>query len=416
MKCLHNILTMLLLLSVVLPSKAQEPVKCRVPAYDFTHFDRNKLIYPGDSSAMECFFEKLDTLFFTGQGKVNIMHIGGSHVQAGVFSQQMRDNLLNLAPGITSGRGLVFPFMKTNTPASYIINSTGEWSYCRNAVAFDTRLGLAGASVTTCDTTASFSIVTREKKPRDITPAFDFNYVKILGYGDKTMTPVVHFNDKIINGSYDEKEGSYTFQLPDYTDSLYVDFNHAEGTFTVTGVYLDNGQPGITYHGIGVNGARVDSYLNCEDLERDLKLVKPDLVIFGIGINDAAADTFTKEKFKRDYDQLIRIIHKVSPDCALLFVTNNDSYKRIKKNKYQVNPNGVLAEEAFMELGKKHNAAVWDFFDIMGGLTSMQNWQDENIAQKDKVHFTNNGYTLIGDLLFNALMDRYMEHLKTHKL
>ena len=180
----------------------------------------------------------------------------------------------------------------------------------------------------------------------------------------------------------------------------------------MTGVYLDNGMPGITYHGIGVNGARVDSYLKCLDLERDMRLVNPDLVIFGIGINDAAADTFTKEKFIRDYDALIEVIHKVNPNCALIFVTNNDSYKKVSRRRYEVNPNGLIAEEAFMELGRKHDGAVWDFFDLMGGLRSMQQWQNEGIAQADKVHFTNAGYCLIGDLLFNALMDRYMEHLK----
>lgn len=387
-------------------------MKRDIPDYSCVNLDRNRLIYPGDSLAMERFFDKLDTLLFTGKGNVSIMHIGGSHVQAGVFSQAMRDDLLNLTPGLTAGRGLVFPFMKTNTPCSYCISRTGEWDYCRNAVAFDTRLGLAGASVTTSDTTASFSIVTREKRPSELTPVFDFNYVKILGYGD--MVPYVHFNNDTLVGTYDEEEGSFTFVLPDFTDSLYVDFNQAHGTFTVTGVYLDNGMPGITYHGIGVNGAKVSSYLSCEDLERDLKLVHPDLVIFGIGINDAAADTFTKEKFKNDYTTLINIIHRVSPDCALLLVTNNDSFKKVSRKKYEVNPNGLLAEEAFLELGEQHNAAVWDFFDIMGGLKSMAHWENEGLAQKDKIHFTNQGYNLIGDLLFNALMDRYKEHLN-HK-
>lgn len=410
-----SIFIALILAFIASSSLAQGTVKRKTPDYAFANFDHNKILYPGDSLAMERFFDKLDTLLFYGQGKINIMHIGGSHVQAGVFSQEMRDNLLSLCPGITAGRGLLFPFMKTNTPASYSVTRTGEWDYCRNAVPFDTRLGLAGASVTTSDPEASFTILTREKNPRDITPVFDFNLVKILGYGDNdSIVPVVHFNNRILKGNYNRKEGSYTFRLPDYTDSLYVDFNQVPGTFTVTGIYLDNGMPGITYHGIGVNGARVDSYLSCLDLERDLKLVKPDLVIFGIGINDAAADSFTKEKFKRDYSQLIDLIHEVSPDCALIFVTNNDSYKRIKKNRYQVNPNGVLAQQAFHELGKKYNAGVWDFFDIMGGLRSMQQWQDQNMAQKDKIHFTNPGYTLIGDLLFNALMDRYMEHLKNN--
>ena len=35
-------------------------------------------------------------------------------------------------------------------------------------------------------------------------------------------------------------------------------------------------------------------------------------------------------------------------------------------------------------------------------------------SSRYKVHFTVAGYSLIGDLLFNALMDRYMEHLN-HK-
>ena len=389
---------------------AQGPTTLETPDYSFTNFDHNHLIYPGDSLTMECFFAKLDTLFLTGKGHVSIMHIGGSHVQAGVFSQQMRDNLLNLFPGITAGRGLVFPYMMTNTPASYFISRTGEWEYFRNALPFETRMGLAGASVTTSDTAASFSIVTREKAPRDITPVFDFNVVKILGYG--TMTPVIHFNDNTITGTYNKEEGAYTFTLPDYTDSLYVDFNHDTGTFTVTGVYLDNGMPGITYHGIGINGARVDSYLKCQDLKRDLQLVNPDLVIFGIGINDAAAESFSKERFINDYSHLVDTIRDVNPKCALIFVTNNDSYRKVSRKKYEVNTNGVLAEEAFMTLGEKYDGAVWDFFDIMGGLESMKDWEEEGIAQKDKVHFTSAGYALIGDLLFNALMERYMEHIK----
>ena len=410
------VLIYLLFTFVTATAWAQQPLKVRIPEYTGISLEGNRLLYPGDSLAMERFFDKLDQLLFTGQGHVNIMHIGGSHVQAGTFSQQMRDNLLQLDPSITAGRGLVFPYMKTNPPCSYLISSTGEWTYNRNAVPFDTRLGLAGASVTTSDPDASFSIVTREKRPRDITPDFDFNLVKILGYGDNdNIIPVVHFQNKTLKGNYNKQEGAWTFKLPDYTDSLYVDFDHVAGTFTVTGVYLDNGLPGITYHGIGVNGARVDSYLSCEDLERDLKLVKPDLVIFGIGINDAAGDSFTKERFKRDYDELIRIIHKVSPGCALLFVTNNDSYKKVKKNKYQVNPNGAVAEQAFLELGKKHNAAVWDFFELMGGLHSMAVWENAGLAQKDKVHFTQQGYALIGDLLYNALMDRYIEHLNNRQ-
>ena len=70
-----------------------------------------------------------------------------------------------------------------------------------------------------------------------------------------------------------------------------------------------------------------------------------------------------------------------------------------------------MVEEAFMELAKKHNAAVWDQFDIMGGFGSMQDWEMADLAKKDKVHFTNSGYKLLGDLLYNALIYKYMNHV-----
>ena len=205
--------------------------------------------------------------------------------------------------------------------------------------------------------------------------------------------------------------------MPDFTDSICIFFDSVPGEFTLTGVLLENGLPGISVHGIGVNGASVPSYLRCDDFERDLNLIRPDLIIFGIGINDAAEKDFDKRIFKSHYNELIEVIKRVNPDCALLFMTNNDSYKRLKgyrkKARYEVNPNGIIAEEAFMEMGEQYNAAVWNQFDIMGGLRSMQDWEKAGLAQKDKVHFTSIGYQLLGDLLYNALISRYIEHVKS---
>ena len=48
----------------------------------------------------------------------------------------------------------------------------------------------------------------------------------------------------------------------------------------------------------------------------------------------------------------------------------------------------------------------------MGGLGSMQQWQGKGLAQTDKVHFTNAGYQLVGDLLYNALITEYIKHVK----
>ena len=409
----------LMLLGRLLTAQSLPLVK-PVPDLAFAHFDRNQIVYPGDSLAMERFFQKMDSVVFLGEGNLSIMHIGGSHVQAGVFTQQFRDNLLSVSTELIGGQNFVFPFTAggTNNPSHYIVRSTGEWAYCRNAVRRETdkRMGLAGAAITTTDPEATVSIMTREKNPTALTPDFDFNKVTVIGFSEtENVVPVVSYDGTTIDGLYDEWKSAYTFALPTFTDSICILFDTVAGEFTLQGVLLENDMAGISVHGVGVNGASVPSYLRCDDFERDLELIRPDLIIFGIGINDAAEKDFTKEGFMDNYDELIQIIQRVSPDCALLFVTNNDSYKRVKVKKktvYEVNPNGKVVEEAFMEMGREYNAAVWDQFDIMGGLKSMQEWENAGLAKKDKVHFTNEGYRLIGDLLYNALITRYMEHVK----
>lgn len=409
-----------LLLVYRLLSAQTLPLVKPVPDLPFAHLERNQIIYPGDSLAMERFFQKMDSVVFFGEGNLSIMHLGGSHVQAGMFTQQFRDNLLSISTDLMGGQYFVFPFSTggTNNPSHYIVRSSGTWTYCRNAVRKETnkRMGLAGAAITTNDSTARVSILTKERYPSNLPPDYDFNKVTVIGFSEtENVVPVVSYDGTTIQGQYDEWKSTYTFSLPDFTDSICIMFDSVPGEFTLTGILLENDMPGISVHGVGVNGARVSSYLRCDDFERDLNLIRPDLIIFGIGINDAAEKDFEKNNFKRNYNELIKVIKRVNPDCALLFITNNDSYKREKvkkKIRYEVNLNGMIVEEAFMELGKKYNAAVWNQFDIMGGLESMQDWEEAGLAKKDKVHFTNEGYRLLGDLLYNALITRYIEHIQ----
>ena len=409
-----------LLLVYRLLSAQTLPLVKPVPDLPFAHLERNQIIYPGDSLAMERFFQKMDSVVFFGEGNLSIMHLGGSHVQAGMFTQQFRDNLLSISTDLMGGQYFVFPFSTggTNNPSHYIVRSSGTWTYCRNAVRKETdkRMGLAGAAITTNDSTARVSILTKERYPSNLPPDYDFNKVTVIGFSEtENVVPVVSYDGTTIQGQYDEWKSTYTFSLPDFTDSICIMFDSVPGEFTLTGILLENDMPGISVHGVGVNGARVSSYLRCDDFERDLNLIRPDLIIFGIGINDAAEKDFEKNNFKRNYNELIKVIKRINPDCALLFITNNDSYKREKvkkKIRYEVNLNGMIVEEAFMELGKKYNAAVWNQFDIMGGLESMQDWEEAGLAKKDKVHFTNEGYRLLGDLLYNALITRYIEHIQ----
>ena len=256
------------------------PLLKSVPNYPFTHFEQNGLVYPGDSLSMERFFQKLDSVILFGEGNVSIMHIGGSHVQGGMFTQQFRDNLLSISSDLMGGQYFVFPFSagKTNNPTHFIVKYTGTWEYCRNAIKNENekRMGLAGATITTTDNEASVSIVTRERYPSIVDPIFQFNKITVLGFSEtENVVPIVSYDSVAIRGMHNEWQSSYTFNLPKYTDSICIHFDSVPGEFTLTGVLLESGEPGISVHGIGVNGASVPSYLRCDDFERDLALIRP---------------------------------------------------------------------------------------------------------------------------------------------
>ena len=188
---------------------------------------------------------------------------------------------------------------------------------------------------------------------------------------------------------------------------------NARPRFTLTGILTETDAPGITYTGVGINGAKVHDYFEevCPLFEKQLAFYKPDLVIFAIGINDANVQHFNDKQFKDDYDRLIARIKKVNPNAAIIFETNNDMYRKVKRKRYVQHPNGDIARKAFFSLAEKHGAGVWDKFSIMGGLGSMAKWEKADLAKADKVHFKLAGYNLLGDLFYKAIIQSYQDHI-----
>ncbi|GHT02957.1 hypothetical protein FACS189440_03940 [Bacteroidia bacterium] len=384
-----------------------------VPEYDFLDQDYAGLRVPGgDSTRLNRFFQKIDTLVQFGEGKINILHIGGSHVQADMFSHEVRRNLDAVNGQFQTPRGLIFPYSvaKTNNPSNYKVTYSGDWHTARNVQKNrEIPLGMSGIAVYTRDPSAQINILLN---PDEIL-RWEFTQLRLLGYvedGSDQVRPVLYYNNDTIEGNLDFISKTYLFELPepDYAFSVgFLQTDTVPHTFIVNGFIPEKETPGIVYHAIGVNGASVPSYLNSEHFEEELPLLNPDLIIFAIGINDAASADFTDEAFRWNYDELIAKIERVNPDCAFIFITNNDSFRRISRRKYSVNKNGQVARTSFYKLAEEHQGAVWDLFSLMGGLSSMQKWQNAGLAQRDKVHFTKNGYLLIGDMFYNALIDYY---------
>lgn len=386
-----------------------------VPLYDFMNYNYKNIQVPGkDSMRLNNFFQKIDTLIKLGEGKINILHIGGSHVQADFFSHQVRQNLDAINAEFRTSRGFVFPFSvaKTNNPANYKVTYSGEWKVVRNVQRNrEIPLGMGGIAVYTNDPSAQINVSLNT----DQFLRWDFDQLRLLGYtidGSDKVVPVLYSDHDTIEGNLDLISKTYLFNLPlpDYSFCIgFIQKDTIPHTFVVNGFIPEKETPGIVYHAIGVNGASVPSYLGSENFEEELHLLNPDLIIFAIGINDAFSKDFSEEIFRQNYDELIAKIERVNPHCAYIFITNNDAYKKISRRKYAVNRNGSVAKRAFYKLAEEHQGGVWDLFSLMGGLGSMRTWQKADLAKVDKVHFKKKGYLLIGDMFYNALIDYYKQ-------
>jgi len=377
--------------------------------YKFVQYDSSRIEYPGDRHALDDFYAKLSTLILEGKGQVNIVQIGGSHIQADIMSGEMRKRFQSFQGDQNAGRGFVFPYRlaHTNTPYGYHFERGGNWSTCRNVQKKRIcTLGMAGISAYTEDSAASLAVCFEPEN--DI--KYHFNRIKI--YHDILPTSFeIQLDSGVVASQYTDTAAGFTeFQLKDYIDSLGMKFLKTDSLqtgFQLYGMTLETDEPGVIFHNLGINGAATASFLRCSLLSQQLATIKPDLVILGLGINDAYGKNFSQREYENNYDQLVKEIRKANPDVSIIYTTNNDSYIR----RHYLNRNGIKVQESMKRLAKNQNAGLWDMFEIMGGLNSIVVWQRYGLAKKDRIHFTRAGYILMGDLIFDSIIRDFGDYL-----
>ena len=379
--------------------------------YAFIETQENDLKIYGNK-VWNQFFKKLDNQYSNGEDKINILHFGGSHIQADIWSNRMRTNFQHSSPYCNSGRGFIFPFRLIKSNGSPVIMSshTGRWKGYRNSVNHHHGpFGLMGARAELLDTLSNINIW--HKNP--LSNYDSFNSIDVFFTDSSNNFEIKIIVDSNIKIDYKRDIGHIKFKLSRLVDSLTIQIYRKKdipSNFSFFGLLLDNENNGISYHSIGVNGASVKSYLRCIDFEQQLSLIQPDLVIFSIGINDAYEEDFSKESFYNNYDTLIQKIKTINPNTAILLTTNNDSYYM---RKYP-NKRALEVREKMLQLAQNKDLALWDMFQVMGGLNSIKDWQKNKLAKNDLIHLTYDGYNLIGDLLFEAFMKSFINYIENN--
>lgn len=429
---------------------------------------KNRIYYP---EQLKHFFTSLKELSEGKRKKVNIVHIGDSHIQADFFSGRVR-SLIQEQFG-NGGLGFTFPYQLARTNSNNFVrySSNSDWENRRNIYPVNgAKVGLSGIALSSNTKDAVIKVDLRESKfaftkVKLFTPNNELVYrvgttdrelnltnttvaktsthkiksgESLSGIAKKYQTTVAHL--KQLNkmkstaiqagktlviptkeverpqiatsvfqpAHYSKQKNCFAFDFPNATAQFYLYAVGQNDSNDLNGLVLENDQAGIIYHTIGVNGARYSDYNKYPLFFDQLEGLEADLVILSMGTNEAF-DKIDAESFKAEINRFLKEVKNRNPQASILITSPPPSY--FSKG----NPNTVastLANEIIIN-GVEQKYAIWDMYYNLGGTLGLPYLIEEQLLSKDLVHYTIKGYEYTGTLFFEGLMQGYQNYFST---
>jgi lysophospholipase L1-like esterase len=183
-----------------------------------------------------------------------------------------------------------------------------------------------------------------------------------------------------------------------------------DGDVRVFGVSLEGRQAGVVFDALGINGARVGTCLQWKEdhWAEQLKHRAPSLVMFAYGTNESTDDNLTADAHERQWVELLGRFARAVPSASCLLmgppdraVRDGESWRTSSKLKEIIASQRRVAAAA--------GCAFYDQQRAMGGDGAVAAWADEESprAQKDRVHLTRDGYSLMGRTFAKALLHAF---------
>ena len=374
---------------------------------------RPELQYLADSSAnfimdtthsLVPFMEKLEALQKGEERTVSVLHIGDSHIQAGFMTGRMRE--LFQGDFGNAGRGLITPhrMAKMNEAPDYAITTPYGYKHMKiTDKGVEGKHGFTGVAVT-------FETPYNELKVWSKNP---FNGITVF---HAPGAPMLCEPDELSIGSYctiDNTPTSTRISLSRKVDSLtlsgFTSAHYNDPTFY--GFSLENGEPGVIYHSVGINGAAFEHFVaNSTIADGGAAPLCPDIIIISLGTNNCYGSNFRHGQFYNCVDGFIRRIKDAYPGVPVLMTTPMESCQRRGRTRVP-NPNIADAMGIICEAAADNEVACWNFYDAAGGSKAMERWFGKGLANTDRIHLTESGYAMQGDMLYEAFARYYNEFI-----
>jgi len=343
--------------------------------YSFVNYNENKIEYFGNSkSFFNPFFEKIKKTIALDSKQIRVLHIGDRQTREDIFTSQIYSNLASTLNGLESKKGMVWDEVSSIKPKSekdleIVKDNSKKEVDCKRFRVYHSPLN---------------------------------DSINIIVEGLKFYSKSTYFTDK-----------GYTlfeFKEPINNNISVKVINNSSNYFFVYGFYLESEDADFIYDIIARNNASINQYLLDDTFQKQIKTMDFDLVVISLGENEAYTPAYMSEKFKSNMEEFIKNIRQVKPNIPIILTSPFDSYITNK-------PNPRLGEVSLdlIEVAKTMNCAVWDFYNIMGGKGSSENWRKKNMMDSRKIVLTPKGSILQGDLFYNAFWQAFESYLNKGK-
>jgi lysophospholipase L1-like esterase len=382
--------------------QAQQPALVDSLKYPFLNLSANRIhIQDSVPGKFLSLYDKMNQLRNDDTGKVHFLQLGDSHIQADYMSSRVRYRLADLLGCKEAGRGLIFPYRlaQTNNPENYRVKSKAVWtadrSVNRNSAG---DAGLAGVTVYTSDSALNLSL----RLLPHISPVIPFTHLSLLSRDTGSCWSVetdLGLEGRLVSANGKTVLQKYSSEIP--LDSVFVRIRKtctSAPPFYLDGLLLTNNHPGYIYSALGSNGASSESLLRCGMLMSQLRMVQPDVLILSLGTNDAYNRPFIPERIVQQFDSILYTLSIEFPELPVVLTIPGDAWFRDHKD----NKNIPVLRSELLKLAGKYQCASWDLYTIMGGANSISKWYAAGLARKDRLHFSKEGYYLLGDLFAEA--------------
>jgi lysophospholipase L1-like esterase len=360
------------------------------------------------NQAMLGFYQSL-TRAFHGEWVTRIVHYGDSHVAADILTGALRRQLQlcfgEAGPGFALP-GHPWPGYSRPGVTSHASEGWQTDGLTQASLAADSRLGLAGVSLSTRDAGEWITVTGAGSY-------FDIYVLKQPGGGAISVSLDGVERKRNISLASRASESACIEVVADPGSVHTIEIRTiSPGRARIFGIAIERNSAGVIYDVLGINGARASRPLRWDwkVLASSLERRDPDLIIVAYGSNEVSDADLDLEEYRASFTMLVNQFHEAAPRASILVIGPPDRAV-LTGHKWKTIGRMRALVEAQRQAAFEAGAAFYDLFSAMGATGSIERWatQPERLAQPDRVHLTTAGYRLVADALYSEMMRGYLQ-------